>query len=74
MTPLGYESAKRAAELGRGHFLGAPNADLPLGKTQSGRSLLVANDDLIPQFGYVGTRFAQCKVLLSASIRETATT
>ena len=64
MTPLGYEAAKRAVELGRDHFLGDPDADLPRGKTPFGRSPVVASDDLIPQFGYVGTRFAQSKVLL----------
>ncbi|MBX7123949.1 MAG: hypothetical protein K1X42_17620 [Opitutaceae bacterium] len=64
MTPLGYESAKRAVELGRGHFLGAPDADLPRGKTPRGRSPIVAADDLIPQFGYVGAQFARSKVLL----------
>ncbi len=58
-SPLGYKTAKQAIALGRAAFLGSATSDLP-----QNRSALVASDDLIPQFGYVGAQFAQCRVLL----------
>ena len=57
--PLGYKSAKDAIALGRSAFLDSVTSDLP-----HNRSALVASDDLIPQFGYVGTQFDQSRVLL----------
>jgi len=58
-SPLGYKTATHALKLGRAAFLGGANVDLP-----QGRAPLIAKDDLIPQFGYVGTQFLQSRVLL----------
>jgi len=57
--PLGYKAAKQAVALGRAAFLGSATTDLP-----QNRSALIASDDFIPQFGYVGAQFAQSRVLL----------
>ncbi len=57
--PLGYFASLRVLELGRAAFFGSDSADLP-----QGRSPLIASDDLVPSFGYVGTHFAEAGVLL----------
>ena len=57
--PLGYDTARRVLTLGRAVFFGDSDADLP-----SGRSPLLRRDDLTPQFGYVGSRYADVRVLL----------
>jgi hypothetical protein len=45
--------------VGRGAFFGKADADLP-----QDRSPAVAEDDLLPQFGYVGPRYPETRVLL----------
>ena len=57
--PLGYLAAKRALEVGRVGFFPSPLFDLPV-RT----STILAGDDLIPQFGYVGTNYQPLRVLL----------
>jgi hypothetical protein len=59
MTKLGYVSALQAVELGRGAFFGGPAVDLPLG-----RSPQLQRDDFTPQFGFVGPRYPETRVLL----------
>lgn len=56
---LGYRAAKRAILEGRASFFGHKDADLP-----SGRSPQIASDDLLPQFGFVGARYEEKRVLL----------
>jgi len=56
---LGYVTAKHTLELGRGAFLGSPEADLP-----PSSSAIIRGDDLTPQFGYVGPRYNEARVLL----------
>lgn len=58
-TPLGFATAVNTLEIGRVGFLGGENSDLP-----TGRSAQIAQDDLIPQFGYVGKDYALSRVLL----------
>jgi len=58
-TPLGYHAARRALDLGRAAFFGGHEIDLP-----TDRSPLLRNDDLTPQFGYVGRLFQGTRVLL----------
>ncbi len=58
-TPLGYKAARRALDLGRSGFFGGHEIDLPMD-----RSPLLRNDDLTPQFGYVGRLFPETRVLL----------
>jgi len=55
----GFESAKRVIELGRAAFFGSSTFDLPRDRSPS-----VAANDLVPQFGFVGERFASTGVLL----------
>jgi hypothetical protein len=57
--PLGFRTAKRVVQLGRGAFFQDPETDLP-----NGRSVILRADDLTPQFGFVGSRFAEARVLL----------
>jgi hypothetical protein len=57
--PLGLRSAARVLAAGRASFFGSADADLP-----QNRSTLIAQDDLLPQFGYVGSRYAEARVLL----------
>lgn len=57
--PLGYRVAKRALEVGRGGFFPSLSFDLPIRK-----STILAADDLIPQFGYVGIDYQPLRVLL----------
>jgi len=59
MIPLGYESAKAVVNAGRQAFFGSAKADLP-----SGRSPVLQKDDLAPQFGYVGSRYSNARVLI----------
>ena len=55
--PLGYKTALTA--LRRGDFFLSPDDDLP-----TGRSELIRNGDLVPQFGFVGPRYAERRVLI----------
>ena len=57
--PLGYLAAKRVVEAGRAAFFRSPSFDLPV-RT----STILAEDDCVPQFGYVGTDFHALRVLL----------
>lgn len=57
--PLGYLAGKQVLELGRSAFFGTAEYDLPKARSRS-----IAWDDRIPQFGYVGTRFAERRVLI----------
>ena len=57
--PLGYSTAKRVLELGRGEFFGTHSTDLP-----QRRSAEVSADDLLPQFGYVGDGYIATRVLI----------
>lgn len=59
MSPLGYRAALSALEKGRSEFFGGAEVDLP-----ESRSAEIAKDDLIPQFGFVGSSFARTRVLL----------
>jgi hypothetical protein len=58
IDPLGFGAATRVLDLGRAAFFEGEDADLPVS-----RSDLVAADDRLPQFGYVGKNFAKCRVL-----------
>jgi hypothetical protein len=57
--PLGYLAAKHVVEAGRGAFFGSDSFDLPKRQSQ-----LIAQHDRVPQFGYVGSQFQSCRVLL----------
>ena len=57
--PLGYLAAKRVLQVGRGAFFQSQALDLPIRA-----STLLAADDLIPQFGYVGANFHPLRILL----------
>ena len=59
LQPLGYKSARRALELGRGAFFSNPVEDLP-----GSESTQIAADDLLPQFGYVGAKYEVKRILL----------
>jgi hypothetical protein len=59
MVPLGYKTAKAVVTLGRRAFFGSARADLP-----SDRSPVLQKDDLTPQFGYVGSHYANARVLI----------
>ncbi len=59
MIPPGYKTAKAVLRLGREAFFGTATADLP-----TGRSTILQQDDLTPQFGYVGERYAKTRVLV----------
>ena len=56
---LGYKSAKKVIELGRGAFFDYSEADLP-----RGRSDQLQIDDHTPQFGFVGSRYTDTRILL----------
>jgi hypothetical protein len=58
-APLGYKAARNALALGRAAFFGSNGTDLPMN-----RSALLRGDDLTPQFGYVGDRYTETRVLL----------
>jgi hypothetical protein len=53
--PLGYLAAKHAVEAGRAAFFDTETFDLPKRRSQ---------DDLVPQFGFVGSQYPACRVLL----------
>ena len=55
---LGFRTAKSIIELGRGAFFVYPAADLPDSSTAQIRS-----DDLLPQFGYVGSNYSSRRIL-----------
>lgn len=57
--PLGYLAAKHVLELGRSAFFGWANGDLP-----QHRSDEISQYDKTPQFGYVGARYRETRVLL----------
>jgi hypothetical protein len=57
--PLGFLPAKHTVEAGRSQFFGDADADLP-----PGRSVLLGAHDRAPQFGFVGTRYGDRRVLL----------
>jgi hypothetical protein len=57
--PLGYLAAKRAVEEGRGAFFRSQSFDLP-----KRTSTILAGDDLVPQFGYVGADYHSLRALL----------
>ncbi len=56
--PLGFATAVKALEIGRAGFLGGERADLPVERVPQ-----IAQDDLVPQFGYVGKDYASSRVL-----------
>jgi hypothetical protein len=58
-VPLGFTSAMLVVEVGRAAFFDSGQADLP-----QKRSPQIAEDDLLPQFGYVGAQFTSTRVLL----------
>jgi hypothetical protein len=59
VSELGYASACGVLERGRTAFFGDAAADLPVG-----RSRQLQLDDLTPQFGFVGQRYTEARVLL----------
>ena len=59
MMPPGYKTAKVVLKLGRQAFFDTATADLP-----TGRSIILRQDDLTPQFGYVGERYPRTRVLV----------
>ena len=59
MVPLGYKAAKAVIRAGRRAFFGSARNDLP-----SGRSPVLRKDDLTPQFGFVGSHYADARVLI----------
>ena len=59
MIPSGYKTAKAVLRLGRKAFFGTATADLP-----PGRSTILRQDDLTPQFGYAGSRYRNTRVLI----------
>lgn len=56
---LGFQTAAHVVRLGRSAFFGDSKADLPIGRT----SVLEA-DDLVPQFGFVGPKYEDLRVLV----------
>jgi hypothetical protein len=59
MVMLGFRPARKVVEMGRSAFFGGLETDLPLG-----RSALIRKHDSTPQFGFVGARYLQKRVLL----------
>jgi hypothetical protein len=57
--PLGFRTATSVLEAGRSAFFGGADVDLP-----TDRSALLRRDDLTPQFGYVGSRYRETRLLL----------
>lgn len=57
--PLGLKTARLVIELGRGPFFGALDADLP-----PNRQSTLGEDDQLPQFGYVGSRYQSTRLLV----------
>jgi len=56
---LGFHSARAVVEHGRAAFFSTGSADLPLG-----RSAQLQAHDLVPQFGFVGDRYKEKRVLI----------
>jgi hypothetical protein len=56
---LGFQSARRIVRIGRATFFGTEAADSP-----GGRSPLLQEHDLIPQFGFVGDAYCEKRVLI----------
>lgn len=59
LPPLGYRTACGVLKAGRAAFFGDAETDLP-----SNRSALLRQDDLTPQFGFVGKAYMSTRVLL----------
>jgi hypothetical protein len=59
LDPLGFRTATAVLKIGRSAFFGGTDIDLPLN-----RSTLLRGDDLTPQFGYVGSRYNETRLLL----------
>jgi len=57
-APLGYLAARRVVELGRTAFFDAHRLDIPVADAAE-----IAADDLLPQFGFVGERYDERRVL-----------
>lgn len=57
-APLGFHAARRVIELGRSAFFEARRLDAPKAETPQ-----IAADDQLPQFGFVGPRFSERRVL-----------
>lgn len=55
----GFEAARRVVTVGRSAFFGSVDHDLP--KADSAQ---IAADDLLPQFGFVGSRYNVRRILL----------
>ena len=58
-VPLGYITATATLKHGRAAFFGSAEADIPLA-----RSATLQQDDMVPQFGFVGPDYATTRVLL----------
>ena len=58
---LGYLAALSVLNVGRVAFVGTAEADLPLAQT-----LEIGQDDVLPQFGFVGQGYAECRLLIIA--------
>jgi hypothetical protein len=59
LEPLGYWAACRVVDLGRQAFFAHAAEDAPFADSDQ-----IAEDDLLPQFGYVGSRYEARRVLL----------
>lgn len=57
--PLGFQAAVRVVELGRSAFFKDASEDIPAAESPQ-----VTEDDLLPQFGYVGTNYEGRRILL----------
>lgn len=58
--PLGYETVRRVVlKMGRKKFFGSALTNLPQNRTPE-----IAQNDLLPQFGYVGEQYSTKRVLL----------
>lgn len=57
-TILGYRAACRTVELGRAAFFSGHDFDIPVAESQ-----LIGSDDLLPQFGYVGSNYSARRIL-----------
>lgn len=57
-APLGYLAARRVVELGRAAFFDEYRQDVPVADTAG-----ISADDRLPQFGFVGDRYLERRVL-----------
>jgi hypothetical protein len=57
--PLGFRAALQTVELGRAAFFSHAVEDMPVAESEQ-----IAADDLLPQFGYVGSRYENRRILL----------